>query len=197
VNGIVERGHGVYIKSIWRVLQGRTNEWPDILQLAVWADQITTKRTTGLSPYYLLYGQQPLFAFDISDRSWHTLEWPKINLTKELLAIRIKQLSRRDEYIGEASEKVEKSRIKAAKYFYEKNKARMSSREFTPGTFILVWNNSLKFQLEVKELYDGKALLLLYNDVPKDRMCSRNSMEPFLRNRLPHEDLSFTIIGRL
>jgi hypothetical protein len=67
------------------------------------------KRTAGLSPYYLSYGQQPLFAFDISDCSWHALEWPKINSMKELLAIQIKQLSQCDEYIGEASKKVEKS----------------------------------------------------------------------------------------
>ena len=93
VNGLVERGHGVYIESIWRILQGRTNEWPSLLQLAAWADQITSKRMTGLSPYYLLYRQQPLLGFHISDRSWHTLEWPKIDSTRELLAIRIKQLS--------------------------------------------------------------------------------------------------------
>ena len=146
VNRSVERGHRVYIESIWRVLQGRTQDWPHVLQLAVWADRITAKHTTGHSPYFLLYGQQPLLAFHITDRSWHTLEWTKVKSTKDLLAIRIKQLSRRDEYIGEASARAEKSRKKAAEYFYEKNKARMSSGEFAPGTFVLVWNNPLDFQ---------------------------------------------------
>jgi hypothetical protein len=145
-NGTVERGHGVYIESIWRVLQGRTQDWPQVLQLAVWADRITAKRTTGHSPYFLLYGQQPLLAFHITDRSWHTLEWTKVKSTKDLLAIRIKQLSRRDEYIGEADVRAEKSRKKAAEYFYERHKARMSSGDFAPGTFVLVWNNSLDFQ---------------------------------------------------
>ena len=75
VNGIVERGHGVYIESIWKILQGNTTKWPEILPLVIWADRVTTKRTTGSSPYYLLYGQQPLFPFDFTDRSWHTLDW--------------------------------------------------------------------------------------------------------------------------
>ena len=57
---------------------------------------------------------------------------------KNLLAIRIKQLSQHDEYIGEASDRAEKSHKKAAEYFYKRNKARMSSRDFAPGTFILV-----------------------------------------------------------
>ena len=46
-NGIVERGHGVYIESIWKILQGNTTKWPEILPLAIWADRVTTKRTTG------------------------------------------------------------------------------------------------------------------------------------------------------
>ena len=118
-NGIIERGHGVYINSIWHTLQGRTNEWPNVLQLAIWADRITTKRTTGFSLYYLLYGQQPLLPFDITDRSWHTLDWPNIKSEVDLLSTRIMQLSRHDEFIGEASKKAEKARAKAAEYFNE------------------------------------------------------------------------------
>ena len=78
-NGTVERGHGVYIESIWHVLQGRMQDWPRVLPLAVWADRIMAKRTMGHSPYFLLYGQQLLLAFHITDRSWHTLEWTKSN----------------------------------------------------------------------------------------------------------------------
>ena len=67
VNGVVEHGHRVYIESIWHVLQGQMQDWPHVLQLAVWADQITAKRTTGHLPYFLLYGQQPLLVFHITD----------------------------------------------------------------------------------------------------------------------------------
>jgi hypothetical protein len=34
-NGNVERGHGVYIESIWCALQGRTHKWPKVLDLAI------------------------------------------------------------------------------------------------------------------------------------------------------------------
>ena len=121
-SGIVERGHGIYIKSIWKILQGNTTKWPEILPLAIWADQVTMKRMTGSSPYYLLYGQQPLFPFDFMDRSWHTLDWVDVNSTKDLLAIHTKQLSHQDKYIGEASAKAEKARLKAAEFFFRKIK---------------------------------------------------------------------------
>ena len=77
---------------------------------------------TGSSPYYLLYGQQLLFPFDFTDRSWHTLDWVDVNSTKDLLATRAKQLSRQDEYIGKASAKTEKARLKATEFFFRKIK---------------------------------------------------------------------------
>ena len=144
-NDIIERGHGVYIESIWKILQGNTAKWPEILPLTIWADQVTAKRMTGSSPYYLLYGQQPLFPFYFTDRTWHMLDWVDVNSTKDLLAIRAKQLSCRDEYIGEASAKAEKARLKAAEYFFQKNKARMTSGDYENGTMVLVWNNALDF----------------------------------------------------
>ena len=149
-NGAVERGHSIWIESIWKATEGKTNLWPLLLNQALWADRITAKRTTGCSPYYLLYGQAPTLSFDITDRSWHALEWHKVKTTKDLLTLRIKQLSRRDEYIGEASAKMEAAHKKAADYFYEKNKARMVDYSFEPGTLVLVWLNYLDFQFGSK-----------------------------------------------
>jgi hypothetical protein len=147
-NGVVERGHAVYINSIWKAVEGETSLWPLLLNQALWADRITTKRTMGCSPYFLLYGQAqaPTLSWDIMDRSWHALEWHKVETTQDLLTLRIKQLSRQDEFIGEASAKLEIARKKAADYFYEKNKARMSDYSFEPGMLLLVWNNYLEFQ---------------------------------------------------
>ena len=145
-NGMVERGHGVYIDLIWKVLQGNTSKWPDLLGSALWADRVMVKRTTGFSPYYLLYGQDPLLSFDMTDRSWHALDWKEAKSTADLLGLRIKQLSRRDDYIGEASKKVQKERQKAADYFLERNKARMIENIYSPGMVVLVWNNFLDFQ---------------------------------------------------
>lgn len=84
-NGMVEHGHDAYLNSIWRSLKGFTHEWPLYFKPALLADRVTAKRTTGCTPYYLLYSQHPLFPFDISDRTWHTLTWHDISLTEELL----------------------------------------------------------------------------------------------------------------
>ena len=75
-NGKVKRGHSIWIESMWRVLKGKTNEWPNLMGYMLWADQVTMKRNTGYTPYYLLYGQHPLMPFDVMDKTFHALDWP-------------------------------------------------------------------------------------------------------------------------
>ncbi|EKM51439.1 uncharacterized protein PHACADRAFT_129409, partial [Phanerochaete carnosa HHB-10118-sp] len=58
--------------------------------------------STGYTPFFLTYGQHALFPFDISDRTWHVLDWDTVQSTEDLLALRIKQLARREEDIGSA-----------------------------------------------------------------------------------------------
>src|SRR5258708_26778155 len=67
VNGKIERTQRTYIEGIWKVLQGETSQWPSWLGYALWVDQITVKRNTGLSPYYFLYGQHPILPFDVTN----------------------------------------------------------------------------------------------------------------------------------
>src|SRR5260221_10579377 len=72
-NGKIERTQRTYLEAIWKVLQGKTNQWPSKLG---YADQIMVKRNMGYSPYYLLYGQHPLLPFDVINHTFHVLEWP-------------------------------------------------------------------------------------------------------------------------
>ncbi len=83
------------------MLKGKTNDWPSLVGYALWVDQVTTKRNTGYSPYYLLYGQHPLMPFDAMD--WNALDWPSVSMTWELLAMRICQLSQCKEYLEKAA----------------------------------------------------------------------------------------------
>jgi len=63
------------------------------------------KKNTGYSPYYLLYGQHLLLPFDITDSTFHVLDWPKVKNTVQLLALRIQQLDQRNVLLLEARDK--------------------------------------------------------------------------------------------
>src|SRR5260370_22864162 len=86
-NGKVERGHGVWIESMWRVLKGKMDEEPSLLGYALWAYQVTTKRNTSYTPYYLLYGQHPLMPYVVTGKMFHALDWPLGTTSTDLLAM--------------------------------------------------------------------------------------------------------------
>jgi hypothetical protein len=149
-NGMVEQGHGVWIEPIWKVLQGFTDRWPDYFYAAMWADQVTVKRSTGYTPYYLVYGQHALHPFDILDWTWHALDWSGIQTTEELLRVWIMQFVWRDEDIGKASMKQQALRQKVADYFYKKNKNHIVTGNYEPGTRVLVYNKFMDNQHGLK-----------------------------------------------
>jgi len=60
------------------------------------------KRNTGFSPYYLLYGQHLLLPFDVTDSTFHILDWSKVTNTMELLALRMQQLDQQNSLLLEA-----------------------------------------------------------------------------------------------
>ena len=86
-NGMIERGHRTWINSIWKLCGSKKEKWSNWFYSALWADHIMTCRSTGFSPYYLLYGRPHLFPFNIRDPTWYTIDWHDIKTTEELLAI--------------------------------------------------------------------------------------------------------------
>jgi transposase InsO family protein len=50
-NGMVERGHKPITDSIAKVCSERQSDWPEYLPYALWADRITARRSTGMSPF--------------------------------------------------------------------------------------------------------------------------------------------------
>ncbi len=71
------------------------------------------KRNTGFLPYYLLYGQHLLLPFNITDSTFHILDWPKVTNMMELLALRMQQLDQQNSLLLEACEKNYLSQMKA------------------------------------------------------------------------------------
>ena len=60
-NGLVERGHAPIINSLAKFCKDRnTDDWTKYLHLALWADRISVRRSTGYSAFELVYGRECL-----------------------------------------------------------------------------------------------------------------------------------------
>ena len=116
-NGHSERSHQTLVNSILRACGKDTHRWPLYVHAGLWAMRCSTSRVTGYTPYFLLYGQRPFFAFDLADRTWDTLDWHTIASTEDLLAIRMQQILRRDKKLVLAMDQQKRVRQRAVDDF--------------------------------------------------------------------------------
>lgn len=146
-NGRAERAHQTLGNSIMRACGKDSNKWPLYVFAGLFAMRCTTTRVTGYTPYFLLYGRHPFFAFDIADRTWDTLDWDRVATTVDLIAIRAQQILRRDKFLVLALEKQKASRQRAVDDFNKKHERYLSSGDFAIGTWVLVHETWLDTQM--------------------------------------------------
>ena len=149
-NGKIERTHRTYLESIWKVVKGETEQWPNWLGYALWADRITVKRNTGYSPYFLLYGQHPLLPFDVIDKTFHILDWPSARTTVDLLALRMRQLEQKSLILSEVQEVNEEFRKKNVEAYNQRHQHRFLLGNYKTGELVLVHNEALDNQFGEK-----------------------------------------------
>ena len=146
-NGHAERSHQTLANSIMRACGKETYRWPLYVHAGLWAMRCSTSRVTGYTPYFLLYGQRPVFSFDFSDRTWETLDWHKVASTEDLLALRMQQILRRDKKLVFAMEEQKRTRQRAVDDFNSKHEKYLSSGDFILGTWVLLHETWLESQM--------------------------------------------------
>ncbi len=64
-NGIVERSNKTLMESISYYCNKKQKNWDTLIPFAIFAYNSTRNATTGYSPYYLLYGREPVLPIDL------------------------------------------------------------------------------------------------------------------------------------
>ncbi|PIL28590.1 hypothetical protein GSI_08631 [Ganoderma sinense ZZ0214-1] len=146
-NGIAEHDGGTLMRAILKCCPaGKVSQWHKYLPAALLAVRTTTSRATNCTPYFLTYGMHCLFPFDIADRTWYCLDWHNVNSTEDLLALRIKQLARREEDIGTAVAHLTASRQRAIDDYHRRHATRIREGTFDDGTWVLLHESWLDSQ---------------------------------------------------
>ncbi|MBW0590112.1 hypothetical protein O181_129827 [Austropuccinia psidii MF-1] len=79
--GMVERGHKQLKDALVEMCGESGGKWKKYLPLVTWADRISTKGTTGFSPFELHFGQLPVLPIDIETKTFSAVEWQRISTT--------------------------------------------------------------------------------------------------------------------
>src|SRR5437762_438512 len=121
-NGLVEHGHDAIVNALAKYDK---KCWKECLPLALWADRISVRRSTGYSAFELVYGRECLLPVQFSIASWCMVDWEdEVKTREDLLVARIRQLDQRALEESRAAENLESSRKQNKEYFDTHNRLR-------------------------------------------------------------------------
>ena len=143
-NGIVERQHRTIWESIVKACEGDISKWPTTAPHAFWADRATTRKSTGHTPFYMAHGIEPILPFDITLATFLVPDIPPKLDTAGLLAIRMRQLQKREDDLATIHTNILRSRFKSVQQFERTFEKTIKDLNFQPGTLVLVRNSSIE-----------------------------------------------------
>lgn len=108
---MIERGHKPLVDALSKMSDGGSTNWVRNLPAVLWADRSTVHTSTGLTPYYISCGNEPILLIKLEIPTWRILPWNDVHTTSDLLAMRARQLQRRDEDLEEAVPHLQRMRL--------------------------------------------------------------------------------------
>ena len=138
-NGLVERGHDPIVNALSKYCSRAPQTWPRYLPLAMWADRISVRRSTGYSAFELVYGRDALLPVDLTLESWSIVDWEgEVDDHESLLRARMRQLDERNLRETRAATNLENSRRVNKAYFDQHKRLRGENQELHVGDLVLL-----------------------------------------------------------
>jgi hypothetical protein len=145
-NGIVERRHYDVREAIMKSCEGDESHWYQTVHAVFWAERVTVHQDTGLTPYFMVHGVEPIFPFDLAEGTFLVdLPGQREFSTTDLIAWRARQLQKRQEDLRGIKEKVLKARYQSIKKFEQRYRASIKDYAFPTGTLVLVRNSKVEY----------------------------------------------------
>jgi len=144
-HGMIERGHKPLKDALVKLCGEDGKKWRTHLPAVLLADRISTKRSTGYSPYEILFGHKAVLPVDVEEVTYLAVDWWRVKKPAELLEARTQQLMRRDEMMKKAYQRLKKTRESSVRYWDKRCAHRLRSR-LKKGDLVLLYNRSLESQ---------------------------------------------------
>jgi len=134
-NGLARSSNKSLVKVIKKTLEDLKKSWDSHLIYAVWANRITPKRSTGKSPFQVVYGKYVIFptnlAFPILKFLQDSIDEP------DDFSRRINQIIELNENRNEVQYKLKKYQNKMKSMFDKRDR----ERDFKEGDLVLRWDS--------------------------------------------------------
>ncbi|KAK4698893.1 hypothetical protein P7C70_g7378, partial [Phenoliferia sp. Uapishka_3] len=119
--------------------------------MVLFADHISMRRTTGMTPFAMVYGTEAVLPVDQNEETWIVSDWRnEKDLRSDLLTARFDQLERKSDRVAEATGKLLKAMLASVIHHDRVNSHRLrnplvpGARDpLVPGALVLVHNAKL------------------------------------------------------
>lgn len=161
-NGIIERPHLDVREAIVKASGDDISKWADVVHHVFWAERVTVKKSTGLSPFQMAHGVEPLLPFDLAEATFLAPDMNKPHTSEQLILIRARQLMKRDEDLAKIRERVLKARFASIAQFEKRYANTIVDYDFKPGALVLVRNITAEKDLggKVRPRYLGPMVVI-------------------------------------
>lgn len=140
-NGFIEVAHRMFILGLRKLTAGFAKGWDKHLPALLWSERVTIRDGIGMSPFHYVVGFDAVLPVEVEVPTWRTLPWHKVQTRDELLALRARQIERRDEDTQEAQARIVRFREKGRELYNERTNTRLHALE--KGDLVLVHNTPL------------------------------------------------------
>ena len=138
---LFEQGHFTIRQAILKDCGKHPEQWPLKVSLAFFADHVTTRCSTGFSPFYFLYDTHLVLPFDLTEATFMISSYCAGLSSSELLALRMCQLDKRPADLKRASKAIEKSRLASKAQFEKRFQHRLHTKPLCKGQLVLIRNS--------------------------------------------------------
>src|ERR1700734_273569 len=157
-NGVVERGHFNIREALVKFCDGDLKKWPNHVKLAFFADRITTRRATGVSPYFALYGVEPRLPIDLAEATFLSGAFAEGMSTASLLSARMVQMQRREKDISDLAKAIRISRWGTKERYEREYSKRLRAQNFGAGDLVLMRNMGLESTVGLHKKTESRYL---------------------------------------
>lgn len=94
---MIQHGHKPIFDALSKMSDRGFTNWVQNLPAVFWADRSTIHTSASLAPYYISCGNEIVLRIELEIPTWQILHWNEVPSTSNLLAMRARQLQRRDQ----------------------------------------------------------------------------------------------------
>ncbi|KAJ5675384.1 hypothetical protein N7462_008281 [Penicillium macrosclerotiorum] len=125
--------------------------------LSKMTDGITVNATTGISPFYFLFGNEAILPIEHDIQSWDVLPWDTVSTREDLIATRARQLLLKQSEIQEGLQRLERLRESNKEAYDERHVLRNTPLEM--NELVLLHNsitqNDLRADTRLRYRWSG------------------------------------------